>query len=173
VRRIVGRRFLRSDVYWRVVALENRYHAKATIDRWRGLPPREDVIQDIEVPIANLATFITEFSRHVPISPVWLCPLRQRDPARRWDLYPLDPDELYVNVGFWSTVPLTPGMAADHHNRWVEDEVERLHGRKSLYSSVHYDEDRFWRLYGGDAYHRLKARYDPAGRLADLYAKVR
>jgi FAD/FMN-containing dehydrogenase len=173
VRRLAGRRWLRSDVYWRIVALENRYHVKATIDRWRGRPVREDVIQDIEVPMANLVPFISNFSRQVPISPVWLCPLRQRDPARRWDLYPLDPHQLYVNVGFWSSVPLAPGMAADHHNRWVEDEVERLDGRKSLYSSVHYDEARFWRLYGGDAYHRLKARYDPTERLADLYAKVR
>ena len=62
-------------------------------------------------------------------------------------------------------------MDADHHNRWVEDEVDRLGGRKSLYSTVHYPEDRFWDLYNGPVYRDLKQRYDPGGRLLDLYAK--
>ena len=62
-------------------------------------------------------------------------------------------------------------MDVDHHNRWVEDEVDRLGGRKSLYSTVHYPEDRFWALYNGPVYRELKRRYDPGGRLLDLYAK--
>lgn len=171
VRRLVPKRWLRSDRYWRLVALERRYHPKATLDRWRGLPPREDVIQDVELPVERLAEFLDGFQREVPISPFWLCPLRQRDRAASWDLYRLDPDALYVNVGFWSSVPLAPGQDPTHHNRWVEDEVDRLGGRKSLYSTAFYDEARFWELYGGDAYRNLKARYDPASRLLDLYDK--
>ena len=54
---------------------------------------------------------------------------------------------------------------------WVEDAVDRLGGRKSLYSTAFYDEERFWELYNGPAYHRLKDRYDPEGRLHDLYTK--
>jgi FAD/FMN-containing dehydrogenase len=76
-----------------------------------------------------------------------------------------------VNIGFWSSVPLTGGMDSHHHNRWVETEVDRLGGRKSLYSTVFYDEDRFWSLYNGDVYRSLKSRYDPSGRLMDLYDK--
>ena len=53
------------------------------------------------------------FARDVPIEPVWFCPLQQRDPAVVWDLYAFDPHELYVNVGFWSTVPLEPGRGPD------------------------------------------------------------
>lgn len=171
VRRLAGPRFLRSDVYWRVKALEDRYHPKARIDRLRGLPAREDVIQDIEVPVERLAEFVEGFQREVPISPFWLCPLRQRDPDVTWDLYRLDPSTLYVNVGFWSSLPLRPGMDPAHHNRWVEDEVDRLGGRKSLYSTVFYAEDRFWDLYNGSAYRPLKSRYDPEGRLLGLYEK--
>ena len=62
-------------------------------------------------------------------------------------------------------------MDPAHHNRWVEDEVDRLGGRKSLYSTSFYDEERFWPLYNGPAYRQLKARYDPSTRLLDLYAK--
>lgn len=62
-------------------------------------------------------------------------------------------------------------MDTFHHNRWVEQEVERLDGRKSLYSTVFYEEGRFWELYNGGVYRQLKQRYDPDGRLLDLYAK--
>jgi FAD/FMN-containing dehydrogenase len=50
--------------------------------------------------------------------------------------------------------------------------VSELDGHKSLYSTVHYDEDEFWRHYNGPAYRALKQRYDPRGRLPDLYSKV-
>jgi FAD/FMN-containing dehydrogenase len=171
VRRLAGPRWLRSDVYWRIVAAEERYHAKATVDRWLGRPERENVIQDVEIPLARLEEFVGNFQREVPIAPFWLCPLRQREPAATWDLYRLDPETLYVNVGFWSSVPLQPAMDRFHHNRWVEEEVDRVGGRKSLYSTAFYPEDRFWEVYNGPVYQKLKQRYDPAGRLLDLYAK--
>lgn len=171
LRRLLGPRVLRSSVYWKLAAWEERYHVKAAIDRRRGLPERERVIQDVEVPITSLAEFVTDFAREVPITPIWLCPLRQRDPEAAWELYLLDPAELYVNVGFWSTVPLADGMDPTHHNRWIEAEVGRLGGRKSLYSTAFYDEADFWELYNGPVYRKLKSRYDPSTRLLDLYAK--
>ena len=171
VRRIVGSRFLRSDVYWKIMAFEERYKVKARIDARRGLPPRENVIQDVEVPVGRLEEFLDGFTSQVPILPIWLCPLRQRDPHVTWQLYPLDPSETYVNVGFWSSVPVDETGGPDHHNRWVEAEVERLGGRKSLYSTAFYEEERFWELYNGPVYRALKGRYDPDSRLADLYTK--
>lgn len=171
VRRLLGRRFLRSDRYWKVLALEERYHVKAALDRVRGRPARESVVQDVEIPVDALAGFVERFGAHVPISPLWLCPLRQRRPEARWDLYRLDPGQLYVNVGFWSTVAIPEGGDPAYHNRWIEDEVDRVGGRKSLYSTAFYDEDRFWSTYNGTAYDSLKERYDRAHRLLDLYAK--
>jgi FAD/FMN-containing dehydrogenase len=171
VRRLAGRGLLRSDIYWKIMAFEERHRVKATIDRWRGLPRRENVIQDVELPIDRLSEFVADFHEHVPIAPFWLCPLRQRQADASWDLYRLDPDTLYVNVGFWSSIPLGEGMDPAHHNRWVEERVDRLGGRKSLYSTAFYDERRFWELYNGPVYDRLKTRYDPDGRLLDLYAK--
>ncbi len=171
LRRFLGPRVLRSDTYWKILGLEARFGVKGAIDRRRGLPPRESVVQDVEVPVDRLAEFVEGFEREIPISPFWLCPLRQRDPSARWPLYPLTPGELYVNIGFWSTCALQPGMDPAHHNRWIEDEVDRLGGRKSLYSTSFYDEERFWALYNGPVYRDLKSRYDPSTRLLDLYAK--
>ena len=171
VRRLAGRRFLRSDTYWKLMAFEERHHWKARWDARRGRLPRENVIQDVELPVDRLEEFLDGFQREVPISPFWLCPLKLRNQAAPWELYKMDPGQLYVNVGFWSSVELAPGMDPTHHNRWVEDEVDRLGGRKSLYSSAFYEEARFWELYNGPAYHALKHRYDPDRRLPDMYAK--
>jgi FAD/FMN-containing dehydrogenase len=171
VRRWVPRRYLRSDTWWRLVAFERRHRWKERWDVRRGGAPREYVIQDVEVPVDRLAEFMRVFAREIPIEPVWFCPVRQRDQDVTWDLYALDPEVLYVNVGFWSTVPLGPDEQDGTHNRVVERLVEDLGGRKSLYSTSFYEEEEFWRLYGGSVYERLKKTYDPDGRLLDLYAK--
>ncbi|MGH3679303.1 MAG: FAD-binding oxidoreductase [Natronosporangium sp.] len=170
VRRVWPRRWRRSDVYRRIVAADRRWRLSARLDRLRGRPEQEAVIQDVEVPVERTAEFLEFFHAEIGISPVWLCPLRLRAP-HAWPLYPLDPGELYVNVGFWSGVPLPPGAGDGFHNRRIERVVNELGGHKSLYSTVHYPEDEFWRRYNGDAYAAVKQSYDPDARLPDLYEK--
>lgn len=172
VRRLVPKRYLRSDVYWKVVGFERRHGVVARVDRWRGRPEREVVVQDVEIPLARTAEFLEVFHREVGIAPVWLCPLRQRDPQARWDLYALDPSTTYVNVGFWSSVALRPGEQDGDRNRRIERLVAALGGRKSLYSTAYYEVDEFRRTYGGETYDMLKKAYDPDGRLLDLYEKT-
>ena len=67
--------------------------------------------------------------------------------------------------------PSVPGDP-EAHNRRIERLVADLGGHKSLYSTVHYSEAEFWQHYNGPAYRALKQRYDPYGRLPDLYHKV-
>jgi FAD/FMN-containing dehydrogenase len=171
-RRLWPRRWRRSDVYWRLLALERRFGVKRRLDRRRGAPDREEVVQDIEVPVGRLPDFLDFLHERTGIQPVWLCPLQQRDPETTWQLYALEPATTYVNVGFWSTVPLPPGRADGWHNRAIEEKVAELGGRKSLYSTAFYPAAEFWATYGGPAYEVLKKTYDPAGRLLDLYAKT-
>ena len=171
LRPFIPRRYLRSDVYFKAVGFSRRTGLDRRLTAMRGQPPREYVIQDIEVPVAALAEFLRFFHDQVGILPVWLCPLRQRDSNRIWDLYALSPDVTYVNVGFWSSVPMKPGAGESDVNRAIEEEVERLGGRKSLYSSSFYPEDEFWRIYNGSTYDNLKTKYDPGSRFLDLFAK--
>jgi FAD/FMN-containing dehydrogenase len=171
VRRVWPRRWRRSDVYHRIVRLENRHQVMARIDRRRGLPPRERVVQDVEIPLERTPDFLRWFAAEVGMSPVWLCPLRLRD-AAGWPLYPLEADVDYVNVGFWGTVPRRTGSADGDINRAIEDRVAELGGHKSLYSDAYYHPAEFWAAYNGDAYARVKKRYDPDARLLDLYEKV-
>ena len=170
VRRFWPRRYRRSDVYRKLVALDRRTGLSGRVRRLARLPQEEPVIQDVEIPVGRLAEFLDAFHTDIGITPVWLCPLRLRS-DRSWPLYPMRPGELYVNVGFWSAVPETPGDPAAH-NRRIEQLVAELGGHKSLYSTVHYSESEFWEHYNGPAYRALKQRYDPYGRLPDLYHKV-
>ena len=236
IRRLWPRRYRRSDVYRKLVALDRRHGLSAALNARRGVPQHEDVIQDVEIPVERGAEFLRAFAAGVGMSPVWMCPLRLRGagpggrppgtprgagpeggprvalsdaggsggrapvaargagPGGRppgtsrgaglgggppgthradppWPLYPLEPDRVYVNFGFWGTVPLPPGKADGYHNRLVEETVTGLGGHKGLYSTSCYPEEEFWTLYNGSAYAALKAEYDPAGRLAGLYEK--
>jgi FAD/FMN-containing dehydrogenase len=164
-------RLRRSDVYWKIVALANRFDLENRFEVWRGRPRRERVIQDVEIPLERTAEFLRWFAQHVPIEPVWLCPLRLRG-EHSWPLYPLEPGRDYVNVGFWSSVPIAPGGTDSDTNRAIEHQVDALGGHKSLYSDSFYSRAEFDARYGGEHYAVLKQRYDPDRRLLDLYAKA-
>ncbi|MEJ2858768.1 MULTISPECIES: FAD-binding oxidoreductase [unclassified Saccharothrix] len=166
VRRLVPKRYLRSDVYRKIVAWDRRRGFSAKLSK----AAQEPVIQDVEIPVDRLAEFLDFFHREIGIEPVWLCPVRLRD-RTGWPLYPMDPDVLYVNVGFWSTVDLRPGEPMGSRNRLIEDKVTELGGHKSLYSDSYYEEQEFWDNYNGPTYRELKKRYDAASRLPDLYTK--
>ena len=169
IRRLWPRRWRRSDVYSRIIGLENRFGVMARIDRARGKPARERVIQDIEVPVGRTPEFLRWFDGHVGMRPVWLCPLRA---AREWPSYPLEPGRTYVNVGFWGTVAIAPGAADGDLNRAVEAAVTDLGGHKSLYSDAYYDRETFDRLYGVANQTRVKQHTDPDNRLTGLYEKA-
>ena len=172
VRPLLPKRLLRSDTYWKVMAFESKHRWWERYERRRGRPERERVIQDIEVPLSQVEPYLAWFDREIGMRPVWLCPLAPRDPSIVWPLYEMDHSEPWVNVGFWGTVALPEGQSDGHHNRLVETEVERLGGRKSLYSSAFYAPDDFWRIYNGAAYDVVKKEYDPDRRLLDLYEKT-
>ena len=170
VRRVWPRRYRRSDVYRRLVALDRKYRVTDKIEAQLGRPQREMVVQDVEIPVEQSATFLQYFLTEVGMSPVWMCPLRLRDDLG-WPLYPMQAGQAYVNFGFWGTVSLPPGAADGHYNRRIEDKVAELGGHKGLYSTAFYSREEFWARYNGAAYAELKRAYDGDGRLADLYDK--
>ncbi len=177
IRRVWPSKWRRSDVYHRIVGLENRYGVLARLDRRRGKPERERVVQDVEIPVERTADFLRWFADHVPMRPVWLCPLRLREPdgpgsSRNWPLYPLRPQQTYVNVGFWGMVDIEPGRVDGDVNRMIEHAVAEHDGHKSLYSDAYYDEHTFATMYGGSTYDVVKATYDPGRRLTGLYEKA-
>ncbi|WP_285034033.1 FAD-binding oxidoreductase [Mycolicibacterium sp. lyk4-40-TYG-92] len=173
IRRLWPRRYRRSSVYWKLVGLDQRFHIADRIERRSILAPekplRERVVQDVEVPVERVVDFLDWFLTHVPITPIWLCPLRLRGDTS-WPLYPIQPHRNYVNVGFWSSVPA--GRVAGETNRLIEHKVDECGGHKSLYSESFYSRAEFDRRYGGAEYQKVKDVYDPESRLLGLYAKA-
>jgi len=174
VRRVWPRRWRRSDVYWRLVALDRRLGVADRLDRRAGRPQAERVVQDVEVPVDRLAEFLTWFDAEVGMRPVWLCPLRLRrdDAERPWPTYPLTRGTTYVNVGFWGNVPVGPEAPEWPRNRAIEARVTELGGHKSLYSDAFYDRETFDSLYDGAHLAAVKRHHDPDDRLTDLYDKA-
>jgi FAD/FMN-containing dehydrogenase len=192
IRTLWPRDLLRSSFYWKIIGWDRKYDLADRIEARNGRPPRERVVQDIEVTPDNLPEYLTWFFTHCEIEPVWLCPIRLADgvgslagrtevldtdgaATSPWPLYPLTPGDTWVNVGFWSSVPADL-MGADAgpgaFNREIERVVAGLGGHKSLYSEAFYSEDEFAALYGGDLPQKLKAVYDPDGRFPGLYEKT-
>ncbi|MFI5509696.1 FAD-binding oxidoreductase [Mycobacterium sp. NPDC051804] len=169
IRRFWPRRYRRSSFYWKLIGYDQRFNIADRIEKRNGRPPLERVVQDIEVPIGRAAEFVDWFLTNVPIEPIWLCPLRLRDETT-WPLYPIRAHSTYVNVGFWSSVPVGP--TEGHTNKLIERKVSALDGHKSLYSDAYYSPEEFDELYGGETYKTVKKTYDPDSRLLDLYAKA-
>jgi FAD/FMN-containing dehydrogenase len=169
VRRFWPRKYKRSDVYYRMVQLDHRFHVGAWLDRRRGNPEGERVVQDVEIPVERLGEFLDWFDAEVGMRPVWLCPLTA---SKKWPTYPLQPGEVYVNVGFWGNVGVGPDAPNAPRNRAIEAKVHELDGHKSLYSEAFYDRETFDQLYDGDNLARVKQRYDPDHRLTSLYDKA-
>ncbi|MDV3131678.1 FAD-binding oxidoreductase [Mycobacterium sp. 29Ha] len=169
IRRFWPRRYRRSSVYWKLIGYDQRFNIADRIEKRNGRPPLERVVQDIEVPLSRAEEFVEWFLSNVPIEPIWLCPLRLRGDTT-WPLYPIRAQSTYVNVGFWSSVPMGP--TEGHTNRLIERKVSELDGHKSLYSDAYYSPDEFDELYGGETYKTVKKTYDPDSRLLDLYAKA-
>ena len=170
LRRLYGRERLGSRTYQRIMRWNSRIGISRALDALRGRHP-ESVIQDVDIPVGEAAGFLEFLLREIGILPVWICPILPGPDAARFSLYPMRPGRLMVNFGFWDVVRPRQAHPPGHFNRLLEREVQRLGGVKSLYSDSFYPREEFWSIFDRDAYERLKARYDPARRLGDLYDK--
>ena len=173
VRLLLGRKRLNSVFYTKLMRWNRRRKftdALAALNPWRR--KTETVIQDVEIPIENAPAFLEFFHKEVGMRPIIIGPVvGSPTGSARFPLFPLDPNTLYVNIGFWG---LAESDHADPHhlNKRIEQMVEELGGLKMLYSDSFYTREKFWQLYHGEReYRALKAKYDPSGKLGDLYDK--
>lgn len=172
VRRLLGRRRLGSKTYSKIMYFESRHKIYERLVKLFGqYRPTEDVIQDIEVPIEKAETFLKAFQETIGISPIWICPTKAATDKWPYTLYPMKPNQLYVNFGFWDVVPAKGNPKDAYFNKEVESLVYELGGMKSLYSSSYYERERFEKLYNYPNYMQLKRQYDPSGRFKELYEK--
>ncbi|MFW8624241.1 FAD-binding oxidoreductase [Corynebacterium glutamicum] len=197
VRKLWPRDLLRSSFYWKIIGWDRKYSIADRLEERKGRPARERVVQDVEVTIDKLPEFLKWFFESSDIEPLWLCPIKLREvpgssvgageilsspeaigsgaAEHPWPLYPLKKDVLWVNIGFWSSVPVDL-MGSDApegaFNREIERVMAELGGHKSLYSEAFYTREDFEKLYGGTIPALLKKQWDPHSRFPGLYEKT-
>jgi FAD/FMN-containing dehydrogenase len=172
VLRAVSGPLLKSTMYWKIMRWNRKYKLAEKVKKLTGSTVEtESVIQDVQIPIQHCAAFLAFFHKQIGITPVWICPTNPVN-KDRYPTYDLEPGQLYVNFGFWDVVPLPQGKTDGFFNRQVEQMVDKLDGRKGLYSTVFYDEKTFWEHYNGKNYAALKKKYDPQNKLRGLYEKT-
>jgi hypothetical protein len=170
--RALARPWLCSTAYWKIMRWNRKHKFYEKLRELSGIHSQEEsVIQDVQIPVQRAAEFLAFFQDSIGIKPVWICPTRPASPDR-YPTYAMDIGQLYVNFGFWDVLPLPAGKEEGFFNVQVEEWVDRLNGRKGLYSTVFYDEKTFWQHYDGPNYQMLKKKYDPQGKLKDLYEKT-
>ena len=161
IRAFLGRGLLNSRTYQRIMRLSRKLPLNSNT---------ESVIQDVDIPIEHAPEFLDFLLREIGILPIWLCPFKAYDSSVTYPLCALDPKQVYVNFGFWDTLP---NAGADgFYNRKIERMALHLRGVKGLYSSSYYDEETFWTIYDRASYQALKDKYDPGRRFRDLYEKT-
>jgi FAD/FMN-containing dehydrogenase len=170
IRRLLGRKYLKSTFYKKVIDWEPGVQVRQMRRRLFGVH-HESIVQDVDVAVEHAPAFLEFVQREIGLTPVWVCPFRALDRQHRFPLFPTDPDALYINFGFWDSKFSQASFPEGHFNRLIEHKLAELGGIKSLYSDSYFTPEEFWEVYNKPAYDKLKAKYDPKDRLSDLYRK--
>jgi FAD/FMN-containing dehydrogenase len=165
---VFGRERLGSRTYSKIMRWNSRVGLTRKLERVAGLHS-ESVIQDVDIPLGRAAEFLDFYARQIALWPQWVCPIGIHS-EKKFTLYPVRRN-WYVNFGFWDVKRTREAHPAGHFNRMIERKVAELGGIKSLYSDSFFTEDEFARAYGGEAYRKLKMKYDPQGSFPGLYEK--
>ncbi|RYP10438.1 hypothetical protein DL764_000621 [Monosporascus ibericus] len=136
------------------------------------------IIQDVGVPYEAAEEFHEWLHQTVNIYPLWLCPIRLRrdTPDSGHGLHadfadPTTP-EVCLNFGVWG-----PGAGVRNYddfvrqNRAIEQKVQELRGKKTLYACNYYTEDEFWTVYNRTRYDAVREKYH-ASWLPSVYDKI-
>jgi FAD/FMN-containing dehydrogenase len=132
----------------------------------------ESIIQDIGIPIENCADFVKWLDKNIGIYPIWVCPLLDPCSEKKYPLWNFSEGKLACDIGIFGSRSSKTKHEKGFFNRQLESETGKQKGKKSLYSQSFFKQDDFEEhYYGGDAYNKLKEKYDPDNRFPTLYEK--
>ncbi len=168
LRALLGKWALHSKIYAKVMRFikYNRVVRYALKKYWSS---REWIIQDVAIPIDRALEYLSFFQTDIGLTPIWICPTYANNQSSEYGFFPMQPDQLYVNFGFWGSVPVHSKRG--FYNRLIEQQVLACGGHKSLYSESYYTESEFWKIYNKEDYESLKQKYDPLSLFNSLYLK--
>lgn len=131
----------------------------------------EKLIQDWEVPWKHAKALLDFALDNLDLNgkPLMTAPTKT---LHKNTLYPMPPNQLFLNLGSYSFVRRKPQHQPYHHTRIMDEFCFAHDGIKMLYSSTFLDEKSFDARYGGKDYKQLKKKYDPKGLAPTLYQKA-
>jgi hypothetical protein len=134
-----------------------------------GLKRRPDVVVDVFIPEPRFVEFAGWYEKTFDFWPLWLVPYHIPR-AYPWvtKSHAARIGELVIDCAIYGK----PNGEADvDYSQLLEEKTFELGGIKTLISSNHYEEPRFWTIYDRDNYLAAKGRLDPGGLFPGLYDK--
>lgn len=160
---------LRSDIYKIFLEWDNKYNLSAKLHALQG-KKFEHLIQDAEIPIEQAAEFLSWFHENItdrrPLTIGAVIPYSQE---AHFTLFPMDPNQVYMNIGYYAAVETNNTKDPNHFNRLFDEKILELNAKKMMYSNSTFSKEEFWKIYDRQAYEQLKQKYDPNNVFLDLY----
>ncbi len=164
-RRVAPRGMRSSAFYTRYLGWQEKFGLAKQDERL------EKLIQDWEVPWKHAKDLLDFALDNLSLDgkPLMTAPTKT---LHNNTIYPLPKNELYLNLGSYNFVERQPDHPPYHHTHIMDDFTFAHDGIKMLYSSTFLDEKEFDKRYGGQAYKKLKKKYDPKHLAPTLYQKA-
>jgi FAD/FMN-containing dehydrogenase len=131
----------------------------------------EKLIQDWEVPWQHAVELLRYALDEADLGgqPWVAVPIK---PLSTPTLYPVDPNELYMNLGCYCYTRKPREDVPYYYTKILDEKCFELGGIKMLYSSTFIDKARFDGIYNGAEYEEVKRKYDPDGKFLGLFDKT-
>lgn len=152
--------FMHSD---RLLRLAGTFRRFLTTDR-----PRVTV--DLFIPAAGVEQFMALYRERVGFYPIWCVPYRVPKPYA-WlskEMVANIHEDLFLDLAIYG-MEQPPGRNV---YKELEDELQAVHGVKTLISYNYYDRETFWRIFNRENWEAVKRRTDPTNIFRDLYSKT-
>ena len=133
-------------------------------------PNKEKIVNDIGLPLQEVAPFLEWYDESVAVYPVWICPYICINQAT---LFPCD-EEIYADFGMgFGVEKRTDKEDKNYYKKLIDKKISELNITKGLYSESFFEEEKFWELYDpNNQYAQLKREYDPENIFGNLHQKV-
>ncbi|MFH1358551.1 MAG: FAD-binding protein [archaeon] len=163
--------WLRSDVYRKILAWENKHQFQAKFNQKKG-KLFESLIQDAEVELKDAAEFLSWFHKNITQRrPLTIGPVIPYSKTAHFTLFPMNPKKIFINIGYYASIVTDDSKPKDYYNRLFDEKIIKLKAKKMMYSHSTFTKKEFWNIFNKKAYDKLKAKYDPKSVFPDLYDK--
>jgi len=116
------------------------------------------MVQDFTVPEEAIGPFLQRVEEVTSIWPLWLCPIKNSPSLQLFSPHANLNCPYNINVGVYG-IPASTQSVFDC-TKALENDLQRLEGRKWLYSHSTYSPEQFWQIYPHKRYLNLRDKYE-------------